>query len=64
MSNETDYRKMYMQLSSQYVRDVEKLHLALKDLYNSHAGMEKSCGHDFTCVCAGDKARELIELFE
>ncbi len=54
----------YLSLTMQYSNDIGALHAALKDLYNSHAGMEKTCGHSYFCVCPSDKAKELIELFE
>jgi len=37
---------------------------ALKGLVASISGGEKPCGHDFTCVCAGDAAREAIKEAE
>ena len=58
-----NYKEKYLLLTRQYTRDVEKLHAALQDLYNSQCGMPKSCGHEFTCTCTSDKAKELIELF-
>jgi len=33
---------------------------ALEGLMNDLCGQRKSCGHDFTCTCAGDKANEAI----
>lgn len=33
---------------------------ALSDLLASISGGEKSCGHAFTCICPGDKARAAI----
>lgn len=33
---------------------------ALSDLLASISGGEKSCGHAFTCICPGDKARSAI----
>jgi hypothetical protein len=59
-----EYKEKYLLLTKQYVKDVGNLHLALKDLRNSHCGLPKSCGHDFNCVCPSDKARELIEFFD
>lgn len=58
-----EYRDKYMLLTKQYTDDVDSLHSALKDLYASISGQEKSCGHTFTCTCPSDKARELINLF-
>ncbi len=57
-------RKKYLSLTVQYSNDIGTLHTALKDLYDLHAGMEKTCGHSYSCVCPSDKAKELIELFE
>lgn len=37
---------------------------ALKGLMADISGGEKSCGHEFTCVCAGDKARAAIAKAE
>lgn len=37
---------------------------ALKDLYAQACGMPKSCGHDFTCICPGDKAKAAIAKAE
>ena len=58
-----DYKEKYLSLSSQYVREVTILSDALRDFYNSHCGQPKSCGHEYFCVCPGDKAKELIELY-
>jgi len=33
---------------------------ALRDLLAEASGGTKSCGHDFTCVCAFDKARAAV----
>lgn len=57
------YKEKYLLLSKQYCRDIDTLHSALKDLYNSHSGLPKSCGHEYFCVCPSEKAKELIELF-
>lgn len=35
---------------------------ALEDLLASNGPGPKSCGHDFTCVCAEDKAKEALSL--
>ena len=37
---------------------------ALKGLMASISGGKKSCGHDFTCVCSGDKARKALAQVE
>jgi len=42
----------------------QKLLDAMKGLVASISGGEKPCGHDFTCVCAGDAAREAIKAAE
>lgn len=42
------------------IEDAPALLDALEDLYASISGGNKSCGHDFECVCATDKARALI----
>lgn len=34
--------------------------VALEDLYAQGCGMPKTCGHEFVCVCPGDKARAAI----
>lgn len=36
----------------------------LKELWASVAGGEKSCGHAFTCCCAGDKTKNLLKRLE
>lgn len=38
---------------------IKELREALNDLLASISGGDKSCGHEFTCVCAGDKARAI-----
>lgn len=37
---------------------------ACKDLLAEMSGSEKSCGHQYTCVCPSDKAREIIKEIE
>lgn len=34
---------------------------ALDDLINSISGMDKICGHDFTCSCSIDRANKAIK---
>lgn len=34
---------------------------ALDDLINSISGMDKICGHDFTCSCPVDRAKAAIK---
>lgn len=41
-----------------------KLLEALKDLMIDAGGGSKACGHDFTCNCAWDKAKEAIKEAE
>lgn len=47
-----------------YAADVEcqrdQLREALEHLMADISGGEKPCGHEFTCVCAGDKARAAL----
>lgn len=33
---------------------------ALTDIHNDIAGGVKSCGHQYTCICAGDKVRAAL----
>ena len=56
-------KERYFLLTEKYARDVGRLTESLKDLYNSNCGLPKSCGHEFTCTCPGERAKELIELF-
>jgi len=58
------YKSRSILMEAQYTRDVDELHLALKDLYNSHAGVPKSCGHEYFCVCPSDSAKKLIEKYD
>lgn len=36
---------------------------ALTDIRNGLLGLKKSCGHDFTCVCADDRSRAALAKF-
>lgn len=36
------------------------LYAALSDMLAEASGNPKSCGHDFSCVCVGDKARAAL----
>lgn len=40
---------------------VKVLEKALSGLMAAIGGGDKSCGHDFTCVCAEDAARKALE---
>ena len=63
MCDQPSYEERYFLMTKQYARDIEALHLALEDLYNSNNGLPKSCGHENACACSDIKAKELIELF-
>ena len=39
---------------------VDTLQDALQCLFNDIGGGKKFCGHEFSCVCAGDKARTAL----
>lgn len=42
----------------------DKLAEALRELLASISGQPKSCGHQFYCICAGDKARIILATYE
>ena len=43
---------------------VRVLRDALKDHYAAACGMPKSCGHEYQCICTGDKARAALAATE
>lgn len=56
--------KKHMEQNKTYESTIDALYVALKDLLASISGGKKSCGHEFTCVCAGDAARKMINQME
>jgi hypothetical protein len=52
------------ELLGKRTKEASELLLALNDLYNSNAGMVKSCGHEYTCICPSDQAAKLILKYE
>ena len=44
-------------------RRIAELETAVKDLLAEKSGQPKSCGHNFYCVCPGDKAQALVREF-
>jgi len=53
------------EVSTKFYTDAEVYELvsALKDLRNSNRGLSKLCGHDYTCACSDDRAREIIKKY-
>ena len=43
------------------LRQHEELVEALDSLIRANGGGKKDCGHDFTCVCAEDKAKVALQ---
>ena len=39
------------------VKELEAENATLLNFYNSQCGGKKKCGHDFSCICAGDAVR-------
>lgn len=40
----------------------ERMREALEDMLAQASGTKKHCGHDFECVCPGDKTRAALSL--
>lgn len=51
----------YARLKSQ--EENEELVEALRDLWNDITGQKKSCGHEYTCICAGNKAKAILTKY-
>lgn len=52
------------QANAQLIAAAPELLQVVKDLLAEMCGSGKSCGHDFCCVCASQKARSIIAKVE